>query len=227
MFYPGCLIKFLLPEVEERYCRVLQEIGVDFIRLEKFEVCCGSPVLSTGYPRDFRRLVSKNMELFEKHAVEKIITPCPACYRSLKFEYPSSQMKIQVEHVSQTILKAIQEGKLKLKPKKGKATYHDPCHLGRYSGIYEEPREILRKLGYKLVEMKFNKEYAFCCGGGGGVRANYPSLASEIAKDRVFQALETGAQLLVTICPMCYISLRAAADELNSKLKVVELSELL
>ncbi|MCW1301193.1 MAG: (Fe-S)-binding protein [Candidatus Nanoarchaeia archaeon] len=228
LFYPGCLLKFLLPELRDKYSQILEKIGLDFIELEKIELCCGSPILSAGYPAEFKKVATKNLELFNKYGVEKIITACPACYRTLKFEYPLvASSNIQVEHISQTILRAMEEGKLKYKSRGGVVTYHDPCHLGRYSGIYEEPRQILRKLGYKVVEMKLNREYSFCCGGGGGVKANYPKLALEIAKDRVLQAMEVGAELLVTTCPMCYISLKGASEELNNKIKVVELSEIL
>jgi len=202
----------------------LRKIGVDFIELKELEVCCGSPVLAAGYIKEAKKLAQKNFKVFKEHSVKKIITPCPACFRIFSQLYPKlvKVWDIQVEHVTQTIARAIESGKLKLKKKKVKVTFHDPCHLGRYSGIYEEPRKIISSKA-KLEEMEMNRELALCCGGGGGVRANYPELAEEMAKERIEQAEETKAQILVTCCPLCFIQLKEASR--NAKIKVMELSE--
>ena len=226
LFYPGCMEKFVFKEQEKNYEEILRRIRIDFIKLKDLEVCCGSPVLNAGYFEDFKTLAKKNLKVFKEHGVKKIITPCPACFKTFKLEYPKviEDFDIEVEHMTQTIFKALKEGKLKFKKlKKVKVTYHDPCHLGRYCGVYEEPREIIKALGFDLVEMEFNRENAFCCGGGGGLRSNYPELAEEIAKERMKQALKTRAEILVTCCPLCYACLK----EVEKRMKVKELSELL
>jgi len=229
LFYPGCMEKFVLKNLKENYEKILRKCGIDFIVLKDLELCCGSPVINAGYDLDFETLVKKNYKIFKDHGIKKIITPCPACFKTFKLEYPKviANFDIEVEHVTQTIFNAIKTGKLKLKKinKPVKVTYHDPCHLGRYCGVYEEPRDILKKLGYKLVEMEFNREMAWCCGSGGGLRANYPELSEEITKERVKQALQTKAQILVTSCPLCYACLKDVTKE--KKLKVQELSELI
>ena len=225
LFYPGCMEKFVLREQEKNYEEILKKIGIDFIKLKDLEVCCGSPVLNAGYLEDFKTLAKKNFKVFKEHGVKRIITPCPACFKTFKLEYPKviEDFDIEVEHMTQTLLKALKEGKLKPKRlKKVKVTYHDPCHLGRYCGVYEEPREIIKFLGLNLIEMEFNRENAFCCGGGGGLRSNYPELAREIAKERMKQALKTKAKILVTCCPLCYACLK----EVGRKIEVKELSEL-
>lgn len=224
LYYPGCMMKFVTKEQNEKYKKILRKIGVDFIELKELEVCCGSPVLAAGYTKEAKKLAQKNFKVFKEHSVKKIITPCPACFRIFSQLYPKlvKVWDIQVEHVTQTIARAIESGKLKLKKKKVKVTFHDPCHLGRYSGIYEEPRKIISSKA-KLEEMEMNRELALCCGGGGGVRANYPELAEEMAKERIGQAEETKAQILVTCCPLCFIQLKEASR--NAKIKVMELSE--
>jgi Fe-S oxidoreductase len=227
LYYPGCLTKFVAKDIGDRYRKILRKIGIDFIELKDLEACCGSPISSSGYREDVKKLVEKNYKVFKEHAVKKIITSCPACFRMFSQEYSKilSKWDIQTEHITQTIANAIKNGKLKLeKTMSEKITYHDPCHLGRYSNIYEEPREILRALGNEIVEMKFNKENAFCCGGGGGVKANYPELSKEIAKDRIEQAEETKTKTLVTACPLCYLHLKEASE---SKIRVMELSEVI
>ncbi len=217
--------KFAFPEIQKNYEKILRKCGIDFIKLEELEVCCGSPVLNAGYFKSFEILAKKNLSLFKDHAVKKIITSCPACLKTFKLEYPKflEKFDIEVEHITQTIWKAIENGKLKLNKKLGKATYHDPCHLGRYCGIYEEPRNIVKALGLDLVEMEFSRELAFCCGGGGGTKSNYPELSEEISKERIKQAEKTKAEILITSCPMCFACLKEA----SKNIKVVELSELI
>jgi len=229
LFYPGCMEKFVLKDLQENYEKILRRCGIDFIKLKDLEACCGSTVLNAGYLIDFETIAKKNFKIFKEHGIKKIITPCPACFKTFKLEYPKviSNFDIEIEHVTQTIANAIKNGKLKLNKidKPVKTTYHDPCHLGRHCGIYEEPRIILKALGYDLVEMKFSKENAFCCGGGGGLRSNYSDLSNEIAKERVKQALEIKADLIITSCPMCYSCLDEAGK--NSKIKTVELSSVI
>jgi len=231
LYYPGCLIKFAGKDLNENYKKILNQAGVDFIEL-KNEVCCGSPILGAGHKQVFKELGEKNLKLFKEHGIKKIITPCPSCYSMFKQTY-SKEIKdwdIEVEHITQTIDKAIKENKLKVNNnvlKKLKTTYHDPCHLGRYSGIYEEPRQIVKKLGYDLKEMKLNKEMSFCCGAGSSVRTNYPKVAESIANQRIKMAQETGAEILFTSCPMCYMHLKENAEKSKSKIKVKELSQLI
>lgn len=211
LYYPGCLTKFAAPELEENYKRILVKIGVDFITIPEFN-CCGSPVLNAGYEKDFKELVKKNKEIFKKYGVKCIITNCPACYNILKEEY-----SVNVEHISQTLFRNLK----KIKPiYQGEITYHDPCHLGRYAGIYDEPRKVLEMLGFKVTEMENTKEEALCCGGGAGLKTNYPELANRIAKKRLEQCT---TKKLVTACPLCYKHLKENAKGIE----VYELSELL
>jgi Fe-S oxidoreductase len=140
-----------------------------------------------------------------------------------KTNYPKlvEDWNIDVEHITQTIANAIKKGKINPKKLDVNITYHDPCHLGRYEGIYEEPREIIKESG-NLKEMKLTKNYSFCCGGGSGVKSNQPDLANSIAKERIGMAKETKAKILCTSCPMCYLHLK----ENSENIEVKELSQL-
>lgn len=223
LYYPGCLTKFFLKELLSNYERLLSKL-VDFIELKDLEICCGSPLLNAGYLKEAKRIARKNLLTWKEHGVWKIITSCPACYKVFKLDYPKLlSSKIEVEHVVETIWRGIREGRLKFEKLKGIATYHDPCHLGKYCGIYEEPRKILESLGLKIEEMRFNKEKAFCCGGGGGLKGNFPELSEEIARERVKQATQTKVELLITSCPMCYLCL---SDASKGKIEVREISQL-
>ncbi|MDI6806204.1 MAG: (Fe-S)-binding protein [Candidatus Aenigmarchaeota archaeon] len=226
LYYPGCMYKFVLKDLGKKYEEILKKCGIDFIKLKGLEVCCGSPVLNAGYFKNFELLVKNNLRVFKEHSIKKVITPCPACFKTFKIEYPKFvTLDFEIEHVTQTIWNAIKNGKLKLDEVKKplKATFHDPCHLGRYCEVYDEPRKILESFRYDIVEMEFSRENAFCCGGGAGLKSNYPDLVKEIARDRIKQALKTKAKFLITACPMCYVCLKEVADK---KIEVVEFSSL-
>ena len=227
LYYPGCLTKYVAKDIFDNYKKLLEMSGEDFVVLSDNEVCCGSPALNAGYSDDFKNLSEKNLKIFQDYNVKKVITGCPACYEILSHKYPEvlgDKWKIEVEHMTTYLLSKIKDGRLKLNEARIKATYHDPCHLGRYSKIYEEPREILKSIGMELLEMPLNREFAFCCGAGGGVQSNRKELAEKIATERISQALETDAEYLITPCPMCTYNLRNSSGE---KIKVKEFSEVL
>ncbi|MBC7073804.1 (Fe-S)-binding protein [Candidatus Parcubacteria bacterium] len=227
LYYPGCLTKFVAKDLKEKYEKILRNLGIDFIELSEIEKCCGSPALKAGYTEDFKKLAEENLKIFKEHSVKKIITNCPACFMILKKEYKKllgDKWDIEVEHITQTINSKfkIQNSKLQPKIKNEKITFHDPCHLGRQMGVYEEPREIIKKLGYEISEMEFKKSESFCCGAGGGVKTNEPELANKIAKERIEQAKKTDAKNLITCCPLCYLHLKENAKDIEVK----EFSEL-
>ncbi|MDD4251169.1 MAG: (Fe-S)-binding protein [Candidatus ainarchaeum sp.] len=224
LYYPGCLTKFVGKDLEDNYKKIFNKIGIDFIQLKDLEVCCGSPILNAGYKEEAINLARKNFKVFKEHGVKKIITACPSCYYMFDKIYPSllKDWDINVEHATQVIARAIKEKKINPKNINFDITYHDPCHLGRYSTVYSQPREIISSFG-NLKEMKLNKNYSFCCGGGSGVKTNYPKLAKSASKERIKMAKETNADFLTTSCPMCFYHLKENAGDL----KVKELSELL
>lgn len=223
LYYPGCLTKFVAKDLGNKYKKILKKIGIDFIELGELEVCCGSPVLNAGYVEDAKKLAERNLKVFKEHSVKKIITSCPACFKTFSQDYPKLvKWDVEVEHTTQTIARAIKEGKLKVKKLEGKVTYHDPCHLGRYSNVYEEPREIIKAVGLELVEMPLNREQSLCCGGGGGVKANYPELAEAVAKERIEQ-VKSVAETVVSACPLCYMHLKSVAKNV----KVLDISDVI
>ncbi|MCX6709596.1 MAG: (Fe-S)-binding protein [Candidatus Woesearchaeota archaeon] len=225
LYYPGCLTKFVGKEIEENYREILGKAGVDFIQLKDAELCCGSPVLNSGHEKEAKVIAEKNFRLFKEQGITKIITACPACYKTFSNDYPKlvPGWDIKAEHMSVTIARAIKKGKIKPEENSLEVTYHDPCHLGRHMKIYEEPRDIIRSTGAKIREMKLTRENAVCCGGGAGVRSNYPKLAASIGKERIQMARETGAKVLVTACPMCYFNLKENAHGFE----VMELSQII
>lgn len=218
-YYPGCLTNYVLQAEAGNYRKILEKLGVDFIIVPE-QLCCGSPVLNAGYEQDARKLARKNLETFKKYSVKKVITNCPACFKTFSKDYREMlpDWNIEVEHILFTILKYLKK-KNTDKANREKVSYHDPCHLGRHLGIYDEPREILERLGYEVVEMRNNRENALCCGGGAGLKTNNPELANKIAKERVKQAKDAGVSKIITPCPLCYAHMHE-----NSDIEVLEFS---
>lgn len=222
LYYPGCLTKFVAKDLNENYKKILNKIGIDFILLSDLELCCGNPLLNAGHKEKSKELAIKNFNLFKERGVKKIITSCPACYNMFNQIYPTllDGWNIKAEHITVTISNAMKSKKISPKKLGVDITYHDPCHLGRYAGIYDEPRDIVGSIG-NIKEMKLTKNYSFCCGGGSGVKTNQPELSSSIAKERVKMAKETKAKILCTSCPMCYLHLKENSGDLN----VMEISQ--
>ncbi len=230
LYYPGCLTKFALKDILEKYKKILEKEGIDFIMLGDKELCCGSPIKNAGADKDFEDLARKNFKVFKEHSVDRIITNCPACALVLKKDYREILGKdwdIEVLHMTEIVNpKTGQSEKENYKQKttnRKLATYHDPCHLGRELGIYDQPRDIIKKSGYEIKEMELTRNTSFCCGGGGGVKTNNPELSNRIAKDRIAQAKKTGSECLITSCPMCYANLKENSDGIE----VREISEII
>ena len=229
LYYPGCLTKFVGVDIEKNYKELLKKAGVDFIVLPDLEKCCGSPVLNAGFSDDFKKLAQDNLKVFKEHSIKRIITNCPACYKMLNKNYKEAlgdEWDIEVRHFTEFILVAVRDKKLDL-PKYNnlKVTYHDPCHLGKQSDIYEQPREILKMMGIDLIEMELNRKNSFCCGGGGGLQSNNPELADKVAKQRITQAEDINADIIITPCTLCDMHMEKNQDGTN--VKVYEFSQIL
>jgi Fe-S oxidoreductase len=122
---------------------------------------------------------------------------------------------IPVEHATVSILRALKKKRISWKGNEEDreiVAYHDPCYLGRYSDIYDEPREVIEILGGRVLESRFNREDALCCGAGGGVRDNFEELAKNIAKERV-KSFDSDVKKIISPCGLCHINLKSASDK--------------
>lgn len=221
LYYSGCLTKGVLEKEFENYKEIFNRLGVDFVMLPDNESCCGLPVLNAGYRKDARKLARKNLKLFREKGIDRIVTNCPSCLHMFRDVYPKlvRDWDIPVEHATVVILNRLKKKRFARSQVTGHRSqerevvaYHDPCHLGRYSGIYDEPREVIELLGGKIVESRFSREDALCCGGGGGVRANFKGLAKGIAKERV-KSFDSGAKKIISPCGLCYANLKSVSDK--------------
>ena len=212
LYFRGCTAREKQTDIAKATERLLEIAGVDFHTLDD-EKCCGSVLLRTGFTDEAAEQIKKNTEILKD---KKIITSCAGCYKTLKDDYEG----LDVIHISQLLDELIKEGKLKLSKSDLEVTYHDSCHLGRHSNVFDEPRNVINSIA-NLVEMENNHENSLCCGAGGGVKSAYPEIASQMAQSRIAQAKETGCKTLVTPCPFCKLNLE------NEDMEVLDLTEFL
>ena len=208
LFWVGCTGALVERNVAATLsmARVLKAAGVDFAVLGEAEACCGDPARRAGYEFQFQILAEENIELLKSYNIQEIITSCPHCYHTLKHEYPGFGGDFRVVHYTQFIADLIGQGKLKLtNGLNTKLTYQDPCYLGRYNGVYQEPRQILEAVpGATLKEMDRSRNTGFCCGGGGGhMWIEEQPGTTKINQMRFEDVLKTGAETVVTACPYC------------------------
>ena len=217
----------LAPRIQA-VARVLQKAGVDFGTLGKEEVSSGSPLLNIGDRDFFETFAETNIDLFEKAGVKKIVTADCHAFSAMKDEYTKAA-DLEVVSFAEMAAKLIKDGALKpSKEVKVKAVYHDPCRLGRREGVFEEPREVLGAIpGLELVEFERARKNALCCGGGGSVFFWEPEFALWVTKERLFEAEHSGADAIVTACPICVRLFEDGIAERKSKMKVYDLAEIL
>jgi len=210
---------------------IMSKANVDFAILGKDEPCCGSVQKRIGDLELASKMMEENVNLFNSLGCETIVTLCAGCANMLKNDYRETKEKLKprILHMVEFLPKLITEEKLKLVSKNFlKVSYHDPCHLGRHIGVYDEPRAILDALpGVDVIERPATKENTICCGAGGGMRIFASgSLAEKIGQATVQSAIEVGAEALVTACPFCEMNLEAAARNPKNQIPVYDIIDL-
>jgi Fe-S oxidoreductase len=207
LYFSGCYLSYdpRLKKVAAATANILNKAGIDFGILGTQENCCGESIRKTGDEELFKRLAKENIKNFIDNGVKKILVSSPHCFHTFKNEYPEFMVNFEVVHITQYLSELIDDGRLELNTEYAKkVTYHDPCYLGRHNGIYEEPREVLKKIpALEFNEMPESRETSLCCGGGGG-RIWMETLKGERFSDfRIEQAVGVGAEVLATSCPYC------------------------
>jgi Fe-S oxidoreductase len=207
LYFVGCYLSFdpRMKKVAIATAQILHRANVAFGILGDKENCCGESIRKTGSEDVFRTLAKENIKTFIDRGVKKIIVSSPHCYHTFKNEYPEFMVNFEVVHASQYLLGLIDSGRLQLsRPYPKTVTYHDPCYLGRHNDIYDAPRALLSQTdGLSLVEMADARQESLCCGGGGGRIWMDTPQTERFSDIRIQQALDTGAEELVTACPYC------------------------
>lgn len=237
VFFVGCTMPLRQQETLKNMIKILSAGGME-IAISRDEWCCGSIGARIGEYSSVEELMKHNIDLFKKLGAQTVFTACAGCYRTLKKDYPElleEELPFKVKHITEVIIDLINNNKITFDPAKTeqiKVTYHDPCHLGRHMDMYEIPREVVAKIpGVELIEMKRNRKHAWCCGAGGGVKSQFPELAKEISKERIKEAIESGADILTTSCPFCIGNLKDSYEDLEAdvkeKIKLIDIIDLI
>jgi len=232
LLFMGCLPSYLDMKIVPSFIKALDAAGVDYTTLGTQETCCGFPLYLMGSD-EFESQAKKLIERIRATDARELVTPCAGCYKTFTTLYPEiGDLGLEVYHSVQYFDRLINEGRIEIKGEtSGKITYHDPCDLGRSCKIFEEPRSILKRIpGVEFVEMEKNRLDARCCGGGGGMQAYNPEMAVDMAALRVRDALEVGAEIIVSGCSACKDNLRKGARaiprEERGKVKVMDITEM-
>lgn len=235
LFWVGCAGSFddRAKKITKAFVRILNKARINFAVLGTEESCSGDPAKRAGNEFLFQMQAMTNIQVLNAYNIKSIVTTCPHCFNTLKNEYPGLGGKYQVMHHTSFLKQLLEEGKISLEggTYKGKRiTYHDPCYLGRANGIFEAPRELIRKLDAELVEMKSCKQRGLCCGAGGAQMFKEPEKGDkDVNIERTEQALETEAEIIAAACPFCNTMMTdgVKGKEKEQTIKVVDIAEMI
>lgn len=204
-------------EISRSAVKILNSLGINPVLLED-ERCCGHDLYWMGETEKFEKLAKLNVRMIEKSGAEKVVFTCAEGYSIFKLHYPEYvKTSFETVHISEML------SGVELKKSEKKMTYHDPCRLGRHLGIYDAPRKVIEGLG-ELVEMRSTRENSTCCGTSAWT--NCDGFSEKIRRERLEEALATGAGTLVTTCPKCLIHFKCTLSNMDTKIEVEDLAVL-
>jgi len=214
--------------------KVLNALGIEPMVLPN-ERCCGHDLLWTGDVETFKKLAQLNAQMIKESGAKKIVFSCPEGYRTFKIDYPQYvELDCELIHITELLAQNLSTLSLKAKQSNSKVkrvTYQDPCRLGRHLGIYVPPREIIKAIpGIELIEMEHSGNESICCGTSAWT--NCGAYSKQIREERLLEAKDTGAEVLVTACPKCQIHFKCAMVDkgaekgTNIEMKVMDIATL-
>jgi len=233
VYFAGCTASYVEQDIAMASVRLLDAAGVDFTHVGEKENCCGTPMLVCGKWDVFEETLRKNIAAVKGAGADTVITSCPACDMMWRQVYPEWAEKLGIDygikarHYSEVLAEKIQAGEFYF-PAVGQkpctVTWHDSCHIGRASGVYDAPRQLIQAIpNVNLVEMSHNREAAHCCGSVLTLIKD-PPVAAEVGKTRLDEAIEAGADTVLALCPCCEFQFRVSADKKGLPVEVVDLA---
>jgi Fe-S oxidoreductase/nitrate reductase gamma subunit len=232
LLFTGCAAAFdeRNKKVVRALVRLMQKAGVDFAVLVFDEMCCGETARRLGHEYLFQEFARQNIESLGRVKFERLVTACPHCFNTLKNEYPQMGGDFKVQHYTELLTElSLPVSQANGNGAHGNVTYHDSCYLGRYNGIYDQPRQLLDQAGVQRVEMARQGENSFCCGGGGGQMWLETDANTRINHRRLADSLDAKAEVVATACPYCLLMFDDAirSKGLGDQIKVMDIVEIL
>jgi Fe-S oxidoreductase len=232
VYFVGCVSSFYprVYSIPQALVQILDRAGVNFTTMGGNELCCGYPLYVAGMRDEMVDLARRNLEHIRAIGAKQVIFTCPSCYYAACHIYPEmvDVSGISFLHATELVADLLDGEALELGPIERVATYHDPCDLGRKSGVYDAPREILNRIpGLELREMEATRENALCCGGGGDVEIADPEVTEGVAMRRMAQVEATGAEIVASACQQCKRTLQEGARKSRIRVRAFDVMELL
>ena len=233
LWYVGCVSSFypMAYKIPQAMVQILGRSDIDFTVLGGEEWCCGFPLHTAGMSDKVHDLAVHNLERVRATGAKILVSTCASCYHTWKHIYPEILSDfpedLEVLHATEFLARLVESGQLKLGPVERVITYHDPCDLGKRSGIFDEPRYVLESIpGIELREMANHHQNSLCCGGGGNVETFSPDTVNEASRRRLEQAQATGAKYIVSACQQCMRTLFNGARKNKIRVRAVDISQI-
>ncbi|MBM3325242.1 MAG: (Fe-S)-binding protein, partial [Calditrichaeota bacterium] len=233
IYFAGCTASYVEKDIAMASVRLLDAAGVDFSYLGEKENCCATPMLVAGKWELFAETMKKNIAAVKSAGADTVISSCPACDMMWRVVYPVWTKKLGIEfgitakHYTEILSEKIKAGEFRFAsgpPQSVTVTWHDSCHIGRASGVYEPPRDLIKAIpNVNFVEMSHHHEEAHCCGSVLTL-IKEPPVAADIGKIRLDEAVEAGAQRVLALCPCCEFQLRVSARKKGVPIEVMDLA---
>jgi heterodisulfide reductase subunit D len=209
--------------------QILGQADVEFTAMGEDEWCCGYPLYVAGMRDQMAELARHNVQQVRRLGAKQVIFTCPSCYYAWSHLYPefTDVGGFELRHATEYLAELLGNGPLTLGPVEEVVTYHDPCDLGRKSGVYDAPREVMAHIpGLELKEMAASRQNSLCCGGGGDVEISDPTVTSGVAGRRLSQVAATGARYVASACQQCKRTLQEGARRHRVRVRAVDVVEL-
>jgi len=233
LWFVGCVSSFypMAYKIPQAMVQILGRSGVDFTLLGGEEWCCGFPLYTSGMRDQILDLARHNLARVRATGARTLISTCASCYHTWKHIYPDILPDfpddLEILHATEYMARLIESGQLRPGPIERAITYHDPCDLGKRSGIFDEPRYVLEHIpGIELREMAQHHQNSLCCGGGGNVEAFSPDVVTAASKQRLAQAQATGVRYIVSACQQCMRTLFNSARKHKVRMRVMDISQI-
>jgi Fe-S oxidoreductase len=223
-YFAGCAVSYSQNKMAKATLRILDSAGIEYTALGNDERCCGDPLERMGLIEEAEQLREENREALKRKGVKTVFTSCAGCTKALKHSFGDD---VEVLHVTELLDRLADEGKIEFEKPLGKrVVYFDGCDLGRHAGVYDAPRNLLKRLpGMVPVELGKNRDKAMCCGGP--FVASYPELAKTFAADRIREAIEADAEVIAVACPTCLVNLKEGAKDAGGQIEIQDISIIL
>jgi Fe-S oxidoreductase len=218
VYFAGCM-SHLTPSIKQSMHRIFEEAGIRYANLDEHEsICCGRPMMLSGMKEQAGEMIRKNKTLIEQTGAKILVTSCPICFRVFNEEY---RLNIQIMHHTQYLYYLLRTGKLETAKTYRRVVYHDPCELGRGSGIYEEPRFVIQRLT-SLKENDDTRSQSLCCGGSLANTLLTSGEQKQLAAETINTLVTPGTEAIITSCPLCKKTFAKA----NNRYEIIDIAEL-